>query len=344
MTIFSEIYGAYYRTAARILEHEKISSEEINRTISDEAFRDSLLFLQPALIPQKDGSDWHLLCKNKDGSLSRRTSMPPPKIITAIQKSWLRAKLADPKFRLFLDDDNLLSLKNRLDNVKPLYNSGHFYYPDIFSDGDDYSSDDYRRIFRSILSAQKRREILEISYFSGRGKEFKGFVLPVKIIYSKKNDKFRLYAVVWKRMPYSRDRCSYVIMNIGRISDIKLTGKIFDEKISEQKILKSFRCSEPVRVFVSTERNAVERFMMEFSAYEKHTVRDVRSGCCTVELWYDKQDETELLIRLLSFGPTIKILGPPFFKQEIKRRVKRQYELLFGENNTSAKDNSPVHE
>lgn len=47
-----------------------------------------------------------------------------------------------------------------------------------------------------------------------------------------------------------------------------------------------------------------------------------------VELWYDEQDETELLIRLLSFGPVIEILGPPHLRKLAGARIKRQAELL----------------
>lgn len=334
LNLFSEIYGAYYRTAARVLEHERVTAKEINEIISEEAFRDSVLFIQPKLMPREDGSDWRLLSRNEDGSFSRRTALPPPKIVTNIQKAWLKAKLADPKFRLFFDDDTLIKLTHRLENVKPLHTPEHFHYPDVFADGDDYLSESYRRIFRAVLTAIRTKELLEISYSSGHGKEFRGFILPVKMVYSRKNDKFRVYVNVWKSQPCTGKNRHYSIMNIGRIESVTPTGKHFEGAISERKMLKSFRCGEPVKVFVSTERNAVERFMMEFSAYEKHTVRDLRTGCCMVELWYDKLDETELLIRLLSFGPTVEILGPKSFRAQAARRVKRQHELLFGNGET----------
>ena len=68
--------------------------------------------------------------------------------------------------------------------------------------------------------------------------------------------------------------------------------------------------------------------MLEFASYEKHTVRNLETVEYTVELWYDQQDETELLIRLLSFGPVIEILGPQHLRQQAKLRIKRQAELL----------------
>ena len=90
----------------------------------------------------------------------------------------------------------------------------------------------------------------------------------------------------------------------------------------------SRKCSSPAVIRVTPARNGVERFMLEFASYEKHTVRDLVSGEYTVELWYDEQDETELLIRLLSFGPVIEIMGPPHLRQMAKERIQRQAELI----------------
>ena len=47
-----------------------------------------------------------------------------------------------------------------------------------------------------------------------------------------------------------------------------------------------------------------------------------------MQIRYDKQDETELLIQLLSFGPVLEILGPPDFRAQAAARVRMQYELL----------------
>ena len=40
--------------------------------------------------------------------------------------------------------------------------------------------------------------------------------------------------------------------------------------------------------------------------------------------FYDESDETEMVIRLLSFGPMIKVIEPLEFKQLIRQRLKKQ--------------------
>jgi hypothetical protein len=57
MELFSEIYGAYFRTAERILSKGRLTPKEVQQLIQEEAFRDSMLFLpqnfigRPASIP-----------------------------------------------------------------------------------------------------------------------------------------------------------------------------------------------------------------------------------------------------------------------------------------------------
>ena len=43
-----------------------------------------------------------------------------------------------------------------------------------------------------------------------------------------------------------------------------------------------------------------------------------------IKLWYDKDDETELLIRVLSFGPVLEVVSPDAFINLIKERLSKQ--------------------
>ncbi len=327
MQLFSEIYGAYFTAVGRILEREQISETEIQRIISESAFRDSMLFLPQKLRPESEES-WGLLRRNANGTLSRITNHAPPQFVTLLQKRWLKAKLSDPKMRLFLSDETLLSLDHALADVSPLYPAGVFRYFDIFADGDPFESETYRTTFRKVLGAIHDSEVLEISYVSGKGKAMRGHFLPLKLEYSRKNDKFRVYCCRIGR----RGAMGNGLLNVGRITSIRKTGRIFPNEGLAEEVFRRRRCSEPVVVRISEERNGIERFMMEFASYEKHTERDEQSRTCTVKLWYDTQDETEVLIRLLGFGPVLEILAPPAFRAQAAERVAKQYALLQEKN------------
>lgn len=319
MTIFSEIYGAYYRIAARAMMKKAVTEGEVNGLIRGLGFRDSALFLPQKLLPQKDGLDWGLLRKNSDGTLSRITENPPPAVLTLLQKRWLRAKLEDERFRLFFDDETLARLTERLAGVKPLYRRVHFRYFDKFTDGDDYSDPGYRENFRVILSAVKSRELIKVSFTSGHGKRISFICLPIKLEYSEKNDKFRVLTRKVRKGRLSGGG----VLNIGRLDKVERTGIFYREPAD----IRSDRIKEPVVVYVKPERNAVERFLMEFASFEKRAERDLESGCCTISMYFDKSDETELLIRILSFGAAVEILSPPGLRRQAAERVARQAEL-----------------
>jgi predicted DNA-binding transcriptional regulator YafY len=71
------------------------------------------------------------------------------------------------------------------------------------------------------------------------------------------------------------------------------------------------------------ERNALERAMLHFSHLQKETVR-LDDNRYQLTLRYDKGDETEMLIRVLSFGPLLRVTSPESFITLIRERLRRQ--------------------
>ena len=322
MNIFSEIYGAYYRIVAKILEERSVTPARMNELIRKYGFRDSVLFLPPKIDP-RSGENWGLL-RSEGGVFKAVTKNPPPKIVTALQKRWLKAILADPKIRLFMDDDTIARLEKRLEGVQSLFRSEHFYIPDRYSDGDKCDSESYRSVFRTILTAAREKNMVEVTYRSRKGAVKRLILLPVKIEYSHKDDKFRLYAVQ-RKQGRLKEGC---ILNIGRIISAENTGITEDITVPLDNLRSFRRCDEPVEVHIAAERNAMERFLMEFASYEKQTELDDDGSGCTVRLWYDRPDEAEMLIRLLSYGAALEILSPPSLRHAAAARVHRQYRLL----------------
>lgn len=322
MNIFSEIYGTYFRIAARLMENELTDEKTVHETIQSEGFRDSVLFLPQKLLPGDES--WGFLSRTPDEKLHRRTKNAPVKTLTRLQKMWLKSMLSDPRIRLFMDENTLTALDERLADVPSLYRDVHFRYTDRFSNSDDFRSEDYIKNFRTALEAVCKRKIVYVEFTSGHGRTMRGHFVLLKMEYSPKNDKFRVYCYHLRR-----DRISSSgIINIGRITKITDTQRIFRTPVSMEDYFSSRKCSSPAVIRVTSERNGIERFMLEFAAYEKHTVRDLETGQHIVELWYDKQDESELLILLLSFGPVIEILGPSCLREQARQRIKRQAELL----------------
>ena len=100
MTLFSEIYGVYFRIASKILSRESMTEKDITDIILRDGFSDSILFLPQKLLPSPDAGDWGLLRKN--GALySPVLQNAPVLLLTTLHNMWLTAILSDPRIRLF---------------------------------------------------------------------------------------------------------------------------------------------------------------------------------------------------------------------------------------------------
>ena len=74
---------------------------------------------------------------------------------------------------------------------------------------------------------------------------------------------------------------------------------------------------------INDERNSLERVMLHFAHFEKRAERAV-DGRYILRLRYRESDETELVIRVLSFGPCVKVLEPTGFVGLIRERLNKQ--------------------
>ncbi|MDE6593520.1 MAG: WYL domain-containing protein [Oscillospiraceae bacterium] len=331
MNIFTEINSAYYKAAEAVLslqteQGEPVTEKKITELIAKHAFKDSTLFIPEKLIPKGDKpSDWRLLKADCGGFVSVLRHKPR-QFLTAIQKSWLRAKLSDPKMGLFLDDEQISELSDFLKDIQPLYDDKLFRRFDIFSDGDNYADPRYRKIFGLLLTALENHQYIIVRYLSGKGGDATASIVPIAVEYSAKNDKFRIHAV--------KQNGSGIVMNVGRIVSAELTEETAQSLPTADEYFSRRRCDTPAVVEIKPERNGLERFMLEFASYEKESALDPETGLCRARIWYDKNDETELLIMLLSFGPVIEIISPKHLRQQAAQRALRQYELFFPEGDT----------
>ena len=335
MKLFNEIYGTYYRITALALEKKSLAEKDIRALIDEYGTEETRIGLSGLLLPGKDpakSADWGFFTRSEDGTLKSILLNTPKQFMTALEKKWLKAKLRDRRIRLFLSDETIAQLEEKLADVTPLYSGELFRCFDRFSDGDDMTSEEYIRIFRICLKAYKEHKPLYIRYLSGHGNYITATVLPLKMEYSFKNDKFRMYCRSCRRTHLEK-HSPYLTVNIGRIIKAEFAAEnagFEKQNIGEIPIRKE---AGPITIRVTEERNSVERFMLEFASYSKKTVRDPETGECMVTLSIKKDEETEVLIRLLGFGPTIEIMSPPGFRAQAAERIFKQYERFFGSGN-----------
>lgn len=322
MEIFSEVYNCYYSVVSRILKDSPLTKEQIDNIIRSKAFSESVLFLMPKLC---DNNQWNVLKRTQDGMYTSNLKNEPYMPLTLLEKSWIKSLLLDDRFKLFTTDDLIASMEEELKDIKPLFRPSNFYYFDRFSNGDNFLNPNYRVNFSSILKAIQNRNVLLIDYTTSKGKRVIGYFQPLRLEYSLKNDKFRLFtAKISKNNEYR-----YYVLNISGINNVTLSNKPWIDTLNIKNFFNSRKGLEPITVKVIQERNGIDRFMMEFACYEKYAEYDNKNGIVTAQIWYDTQNETELLIRLLSFGPVLEIISPKSIREQAKQRVQAQYHMFF---------------
>lgn len=322
MELFSEVYSCYYQVAAEVLRaagEQALSRREIARIVEEKAFSESGLYLLPRLLE----GEWPLLQREGEGwraKVKAAGPLPP----TNLQKAWMKALLADPRMGLFLSAEQEKQLAEALDGVEPLFTPAMFLDVDVAADRDPWEEARYREHFQRIITAMKAGKVLDISFTSPRKGACRGDYRPIKLEYSRKDGKFRLYGLL---VSGGRSQGIFVI-NLGRITEIKTSRERFAGPVGLETYDAVYRCKEPARIRILPQRNALERCMLQFASYEKRTEYDEKSDSYLCTIYYNRQDETELLIRILSFGPVVRVLGPEPFLRKVRERVLRQHVLF----------------
>ncbi|MDR1702871.1 MAG: WYL domain-containing protein [Sporomusaceae bacterium] len=300
--LFSEVYCAYFNAVAAIIDTAltgKISEQRILAIIKEKAFSESTLSILPAI----KNEEWLVMNRDFKTPIKRSPQMP----LSLLQKRWLKGLLSDPRIGLFAVTET------GLENIEPLFNYSDFVFFDSYADGDDYADENYILRFRTILTALKEGRRLRIRYTNRKGRSAQGRFIPFKLEYSAKDDKFRLLTAGGKFAAY---------INLARITACELLEPYAAKEFYPPKLRE-----KSVTFMLTDQRNALDRVLLHFSDCRKETCR-ASDNSYQVSLWYDPQDETEILIRLLAFGPLVKITAPDTFIDLIKERLIRQKNLV----------------
>jgi len=294
--IFSELYSVYYRTVAKIIEtafRTGVTEKDLRQCVTDGAFSESGMTILPAL---KSGR-WPLL----NGDLSPVLRHVPSIPLTLLEKRWLKAIADDPRIRLFGAEFP------ELDDAEPLFTREDYRIYDRYADGDPFEDETYIRNFRLLLSAIRENRPVSIRMISRNGREKRFRFYPKGFEYSVKDDKIRILA----------DGCRFRQFNLGRVIRCELCSEYNPRETAPPERVKELTLQ------IRDERNALERVMLHFAHFEKQAER-AENGRYLLRLKYYESDETELVIRVLSFGPFVKVLEPQSFVELIRERLTAQ--------------------
>ena len=296
--IFSELYSAYYNTVATIIKEiieGKADKDSIHKIIQENAFEESVINILPAIKEEK----WQVVTKKYKTPIQHIPTMP----LTNLQKRWLKAILLDERLKLF--DIQIEGLAD----VEPLFTKDDYRIYDQYLDGDNYKDEEYIKRFRTILYAIHNKLQIKAEMINRKGSKVYTKFIPQKIEYSEKDDKFRVLT----------GGCRYITtINLARLTKCSLYDGSYEIRPTRRDTIRS-----SITMLVKDERNALERTMLHFAHFEKQ-VEKIDDKNYKVIIKYDGDDEPEMVIRVLSFGPLVEVVEPKDFRELIKNKLKKQ--------------------
>lgn len=307
-SIFHEIYGAYYQAVAEMINKAlegTLSESDVREIISRHAFQESPYLLTNAI---RCNRYYTILRKSlKSGGYETSISNKPQLPLSLLEKRWLKTISEDPRVKLF---DNKFP---DLADVEPLYDNNAIYYCGQYFLGDDYNSEEYISNFKKIFSATKEKHLLYIKFRSPRDGIIEDIFEPSSLQYSTKENRFRLFAFL------NETDILYTI-NLSRIMECEIREKF---KIPT-KVRDDYSY---VEVILKEDRQALDRFLLYFSNYERHT-RKLDNGKFLIKVLFPRADESEVFINVMSFIPMAKIIAPENMRDKFISRLLKQREIL----------------
>lgn len=304
--IFDEKYSIYYKTVREII-NSMISNSHFKTSDSiNIAEKNGVVRIDKAVDPIYDPHAWNLATKQK-GIHTSKIQQPIDYPMTLLEKRWLKAISLDPRIKLFGVEFE------GLDDVEPLFLPEDYVVYDQRNNGDKYTDPEYIKKFQFLLYAIRNKKRIHIQSMSRKGNVSDVYCEPTDLEYSEKDDKFRLRV---------KGRKYIGVVNIDRIFFYELFEGEFNYAGFE---LDNSR--KKVELIVTDERNTLDRCMLHFAYF--HTAVEPIEGTnqYRVHIEYDNEDLSEMVIRVLMFGPYVEVTNPPEFRQAVVAKLEHQYKL-----------------
>lgn len=354
--LFDELYSCYYSTVNHILRtasNRELTDAELRKLISETSdtygFPATTSFIIGGAIDAgkneeaaEDKDAWPFFDRI-EGERHRSIATAGRTVnksrfnnisaipLSKVEKMWLKSIFSDPRIRLFLKEDPVFP---DLQDVEPLFDWDDYVLFDQYSNGDPYQDEHYIEMFRKVLKAVHNHSRLKIQFRKTNNKlcfnqddsymhmadQATGIIYldADHLEYSERDNKFRL---IGNNPLFGRNMVN--VASIVSCDEVEKTEEITCDK---QNLKEAF---QKKAVFELTDdRNALERFLLNFSHCEKETeyLKDRKQYHITV--YYDEVDEKDVVIRVLSFGPYVKAVEPECFVELIRKKLLQQLTLF----------------
>ena len=202
-----------------------------------------------------------------------------------------------------------------------LYDDKIYQY--LFQDVDkDEITPKMSNVFRFVKNAIMQEMDINLTFISSKNYYTHKKVAPYKIEYSMQDQKMRLIAVEYRNGEPKR----IIRIKLASIVGYRMVERV--KKIDFKYYLQEEVLKEPLIIEVYPILNGIERVFIELSNYKREAFYDKERNLSIMKIYYEKVDEMDLVLKMLSFGKVVKILSDGFIKEEVLRRINKQKELL----------------
>lgn len=340
--IFNEIFGVYYYIIAEIilcccsnsdgnvLPNEKINNivkkvrrwysskggNQTNRLSLDEItwLFENHAFGKKAKVEGKEQIEFKYQC---DPDIEFYKDVLP---LTTVEIRWLKTILSDERIRCFFSERQLDFIKSYLKteypDIAPLPVS-HLVYYDKHITVDSMEKAAEQSLITTFIKAISQKMLVDITYVTRYGKEITGEFKPIVIEFSKRNNKFQVQM-------QSCDNNRFYSINLSQVISLAIVRSEFEYFETLQRYEKHRELNErSVDIQFYDVRNTADRILTEFSPWKKYCEYDRETQIYTLQLFYQKDEELDLVVRLMGYGGNIHFVNK---EHSIAREILRRYE------------------
>ncbi len=312
--LFNPLYSTYYLAIRNILEtyitnkKQPLSNETITKLIENSAYIEAPGELRDLIFNK---SETKTIFTDSQNGVSSPINHIPDFPLTTIELRFLASIIQDKRVKMFISPELIDELQETLKDVKPLWEPDNIKYFDQNKDGDDFDDKNYIILFQTILNAINHKKFIHLIY--GRNNNSDIFT-PKHLDYSQKDNAFRVFV---KELRYP--------INLENIKAIEITEKK-PKKTEDSTVYETLK----VEIFDDTSRKYhFNRAIRMFSYFKKTCKKAEKENTYELTVNYDKSDESEIIIKILMFGPNMKVLEPKDVINSIERRINYQVKLFY---------------
>lgn len=349
MELFDEVKNRYFHIIFNVLNEckEGISKDHILKIVNEEEFQEKVIgkdfqtFEGLLLNEYEDNENFNLIEEENSSyypNIKGNPKLAVPVRLTNIEKMWLKNLLNEEFIQFVLSDNTILKLKAALKDIEGantseiIENTNKSILPDI----EDLET--YKDNFKILIKAMVNGKVINYCNVDKWGNEYLGKrALPVRIEYSVKDQRFRASM-------YSLDDNRPIMVNIFSLSHIELEENEknkLDREAAIRKVHESRYSKEPIVLEVTDKKAAMERCFMSFSEMERCS-RCIGEDKYEMKLFYYIFEEEEIIRKILSLGPYVKVISPQRIREEVVKRIRRAIDL--NELNSIKKEGEKVIE